>query len=363
MMIHGIEAVPMKQESFEREILYGGHFPKKNKRLALTALLLQENIGIETISRVVGVSGRQIRNYRKTLETGGSAALTSDTRYRPASELEAHKDAIRENLIASPVATASEASERIQVLTGIKRSPTQVRNFMRRLGLKPLKVAGIPAKANPVAQAEFLETKLGPRIKEAEKGERTILFMDAAHFVWQLYIGVLWCIARIFVQSASGRTRINVLGAYDPIKNKLIKIVNRSYINSSTIIELLEKIRSIHFSNPITIVLDNAKYQRCKAVMERARELHIELLFLPTYSPNLNLIERLWRFVKKECLYSKYYETANDFELAILNCLDDINVGKKHKLKSLMSLKFQLFPLPSDALHSDETANYLPTAA
>lgn len=214
---------------------------------------------------------------------------------------------------------------------------------MRGLGLKPLKVASISAKADTVAQSEFLETKLEPKIKEAEEGERAILFMDAAHFVWQLYLGVLWCITRIFIPAASGRTRINVLGAYDPIKNELIKIINREYINSEMIMELLEKIRAVYLDLPVTVVLDNARYQRCKAVIAKAAELHIELLFLPTYSPNLNLIERLWRFVKKECLYSKYYETANDFESAIVSCLESINTTNKHKLKSLMALKFQLF--------------------
>ena len=106
---------------------------------------------------------------------------------------------------------------------------------------------------------------------------------------------------------------------------------------------MLNEIKSAYVGIPITIVLDNAMYQRCKAVTEKAVELGIELMFLPTYSPNLNLIERLWRFVKKECLYSKYYKTSNEFETAIVNCLDDINLGKKEKIKSLMTLKFQLF--------------------
>jgi len=337
----------MISESLEQEILYDKHSPKSNKRLALSTLLLKENIDTKTISRIVGLSERQIRNHRKAYDEQGDVVLTSDTRYRPASELETYKDLIRDELTSKPVATATEASERIHTLTGIKRSPTQVRNFMSRLGLKPLKVGSIPAKANPVAQTEFLETKLEARIKEAQKGKRVLLFMDAAHFVWQLYLGVLWCMTRIFIPAASGRTRVSVLGAYDPIKNELIKIVNREYINSSTVIELLEKIRVANFGKIITIVLDNAKYQRCKAVIEKAAELNIELLFLPTYSPNLNLIERLWRFVKKECLYSKYYKTANEFESAILNCLDDINTSKKHKLKTLMTLKFQLFPCHS----------------
>lgn len=282
-------------------------------------------------------------NHQKKYKEQGIESFTQDTHYRPVSELEQYKGQIYEDLTNNPVATAAEASERITALTGIKRSPTQVRQFMRSLGLKPLKVAGIPAKADPVKQADFLETSLEPRIEEAKSGKRALLFMDASHFVWQLYLGVLWCISRIFVPAAAGRTRINVLGAYDPVKNKLIKIINRSYITSSTIIEILGKIKEAYGSMPISIVLDNARYQRCAAVIEKAAELHIELLFLPTYSPNLNLIERLWRFVKKDCLYSKYYPTANDFENAIVKCLDEINTTKRDKVVSLMSLKFQLF--------------------
>jgi len=122
-----------------------------------------------------------------------------------------------------------------------------------------------------------------------------------------------------------------------------MKIVNRSYITSLEVIKLLEQIRAVYRKQAITVVLDNAKYQRCNAVREKASALRIELLFLPTYSPNLNLIERLWRFVKKECLYSKYYKTANEFESSIVNCLGEVSTVKKHKVKTLMALKFQLF--------------------
>ena len=90
---------------------------------------------------------------------------------------------------------------------------------------------------------------------------------------------------------------------------------------------------------------------------EKRKTHDIELLFLPTYSPNLNLIERLWRFVKKECLYSKYYETANEFETAITNCLGEINTVKKHKLKTLMTLKFQLFSKTSTKTGDGDSSN------
>ena len=94
---------------------------------------------------------------------------------------------------------------------------------------------------------------------------------------------------------------------------------------------------------PITIVLDNARYQRCKLVMEKAAELGIELLFLPPYSPNLNLIERLWKFVKKEVLYSQYYDNFAKFKEAITNCLEETETKHKKALDSLLTLKFQTF--------------------
>jgi len=71
--------------------------------------------------------------------------------------------------------------------------------------------------------------------------------------------------------------------------------------------------------------------------------LGIELRNEPAYSPNLNLIERLWRFVKKEVLYSTYYETFASFKKSIDNCLNDLTTRFKDEMISLMTLKFQLF--------------------
>jgi transposase len=91
-----------------------------------------------------------------------------------------------------------------------------------------------------------------------------------------------------------------VLGALNAVTNEVITIVNRTYINSYRVCELLAKLAAATPKLPITVVLDNARYQRCALVQARADAFNIELLFLPTYSPNLNLIERLWKFVKKQ---------------------------------------------------------------
>ena len=97
-------------------------------------------------------------------------------------------------------------------------------------------------------------------------------------------------------------------------------ITNDSYITSIQVCELLRKLTNTS-ALPITIVLDNARYQRGRLVMELAEKLDIELLFLPPYSPNLNLIERLWKLTKNECLYSKYYNNFKEFSGTISHFL------------------------------------------
>jgi transposase len=135
-----------------------------------------------------------------------------------------------------------------------------------------------------------------------------------------------------------------VLGAINAISKELVLVTNTSYITSMQICEMLVKIAIRRTEAiPMTIVLDNARYQRCKLVMEKAAELGIELLFLPPYSPNLNLIERLWKFVKKEVLYSKYYDKFENFKEAITNSLEQTETKHKKALDSLLTLKFQTF--------------------
>ena len=103
----------------------------------------------------------------------------------------------------------------------------------------------------------------------------------------------LRCLIRIFIPSSSGRKRYNVLETIDAINHQLITVCDESYINALSVCELLQKIRDA--IGEITLVMDNAKCKRCALVKEFAIKLDIELLFLPSYSPNLNLIERLWK--------------------------------------------------------------------
>lgn len=134
-----------------------------------------------------------------------------------------------------------------------------------------------------------------------------------------------------------------MLGALNPITYEIITIINETYINSKSVCQLLLKIKNLNLKMPVTLVMDNARYQRCQVVKDFAAFLGIELLFLPSYSPNLNLIERLWKFIKKQCLYSKYYPQFDEFKKAILYCIENAHTKHKESLESLLTLKFQSF--------------------
>jgi len=192
-------------------------------------------------------------------------------------------------------------------------------------------------------QAEFLETTLEPVMEQARTGQGHVFFVDAAHFVMGAFLCCVWCLVRLCIRGGSGRKRYSVLGAWNAVTRELVSITTDATVNANTMCALLKKIAALCLQGPITVVLDNARYQHCALVMELAKSLHIHLEFLPSYSPNLNLIERLWKFIKKDVLYGRHYKTFLDFCAAIDGCLAKIPTEHRAKLESLMTHNFQTF--------------------
>jgi len=189
----------------------------------------------------------------------------------------------------------------------------------------------------------------------AKSGQIQLFFVDASHFVMGGFVGVIWSKVRRLVKTASGRSRYNVLGALNFVTKKVETITNDSYIRSHSVIALIDKLVANSIGIPIKLILDNAAYQRCNWVKEYARNVGVELIFLPTYSPNLNLIERLWKFVKSEVLNAAYHGTFDDFKNAIDNCVEQSDKNLKTQMDILISEKVQLF----DVLQSLQVNNFL----
>ncbi len=217
------------------------------------------------------------------------------------------------------------------------------------LGLKWRCLAAIPLPPNKTleehaaTQAEFLETKLEPLLAGSRAGHGHVFFVDAAHFVMGTFLCSVWCWMRLAIRGGSGRKRYSVLGAWNAATRELISITTDATVSAETMCALLRTIASLGLQGPITLVLDNARYQHCALVMGVAKSWNIHLQFLPSYSPNLNLIERLWKFLKKQVLYGRHYSTFADFRTAIDGCLAKIPTEHQAALKSLMTHNFQTF--------------------
>jgi transposase len=330
-------------EQNQLQDLQQNHIHPHIRRRALVLLLRHENSSTDKITSVTGLCENTIISYVQLYQDGGIDCLTELHFRKPISQLQPFDEMIKTHFEKNSVATIAQACKEVEELTGVALKNTQMRFYLKNLGIDWRKVNSIPAKVDIEAQQKFHDEQLQPRLEEAKNGKRTIYFVDAAHFVLGAFLGYLWSFTRIFVRTPSGRQRFNVLGALNAITKELLTITNDSYITSTQVCELLVKIGECSSGIPITLVLDNARYQRCKMVIDLAEQLGIELLFLPPYSPNLNLIERLWKLTKKKCLYSKYYSNFKEFSHAISHFLATMNFSHQDELDSLLTLKFQLF--------------------
>jgi transposase len=312
------------------------------RRNGLILILKSQSIPHYQIAQIADVCENTVRHCFRTYQQGGIEKVKTLNFYQPQSRLKPFETQVRDYFDKTPPATIAQACTDIKKLTGVSLKNTQMRAYIKSIGVRHRKVNSIPAKANIEAQKKFHDEALQPRLEEAKAGKRTVYFVDAAHFVLGAFLGYLWSFVRVFVRTPSGRQRFNVLGALNAITKELTTITNDTYITSTQVCELLRRLAK-NTTTPITLVLDNARYQRCHIVMALAEELRIELLFLPPYSPNLNLIERLWKLVKKECLYSIYYENFALFRQSIQTFLTTMPQTHHEKLNSLLTLHFQSF--------------------
>src|SRR3954454_20012006 len=330
---------------------YRYHHPEPRVQRKIEVLWLKSlGLGHDRIAADADVSRRSVQRDLDEYLEGGLQRLCRRRESQPRAALIEQEVSLEEHFEAHPVRSAKQARAVIEQRTGIRRGLTQVRHFLKdRLGLRWRRTGAVPVPPKKTIaehardQAAFVRDELEPRLDQARRVRRQVYFVDAAHFVFAPFLGCLWCTTRLFVRAASGRKRHNVLGAFDAVTHRLIRVTNDGYINAESVCSLLKAVAGAAVGLPITLVLDNARYQKCEVVQALAASLKVELLYLPSYSPNLNLIERLWRFVRMEALNSTYYEQFEEFRAAIDGCLDGLSTVHKGEMQTLMTHRFQLF--------------------
>lgn len=188
-------------------------------------------------------------------------------------------------------------------------------------------------------------------MKEVQKaqnsnGELVVLNFDPMHQTHNNENGYMWqpkgATGTKKVLSNTGRRRLNILGAINMVDLDIVPFITEENCHKGTIKVFLDEVKKKYpHAKKIIIFLDNARYQRNYETIEYAKTLGIYLEFMPPYSPNLCLIERLWKFFKKKVIKNKYYESWDEFYNFVCEFFQNWETWK-HEIKSLMSLKFEI---------------------
>jgi transposase len=313
----------------------------------LSAILwLDEGVTIEEVGKRLGISARQVRKWLKTYRIHGLDALC-ELHYtgRKCQLSDAQIEELKQEVARGPFHTSLQIVEWIEKRFGVRYSESGVKELLKRIGVSYHKVTGFMWKADVVAQEEWLDEY---RCDPVGTGIRRY-FIDACHPIWGIdMIFYCWLLIgqRFHVKVGCGRARMNILGAYCPEDHDYVDIrltKKDDNINGKRFVELMEKLLAKYpDTKKFILYLDNAKYYDAPVVREWLK-LHpaFQLKFLPAYSPNLNLIERLWKFLRKNA-FCRSYDSFEAMQRGVADVLD--NLPKYHsQLDTLMTEDFHIF--------------------
>jgi transposase len=332
-----------KQELAE---LRAAHRAARNAREAYrlnAVILLGSGWSPSEVAAALLIDGDTVRNHFKRYKQGGIAALErmnyvgSEALLTPAqlAELDAH---LQQELHQSAASVARWVKERF----GVDYTDSGMTAVLHRLGYRYKKPKLLPGKAPaPEVQEDFVASY--KKLKENKGEHDAILFMDATHPQHNPVLGGGWIKrGRCFpLKSNTGRRRLNINGVVD-VETMHAVIRYDDTIDAESTIALFAQIEATYpKAATITIFCDNARYYRSKAVRAYLENSRIDLQFLPPYAPNLNLIERFWKFFKRQVLYNRYYETFADYKAACKHFFADLD-SHAQQLRSLLTENFEI---------------------
>src|SRR5450830_866437 len=336
--------------SSERASLKSAHSIERDRKIGdrmKVVLLADQGESLAMIAKFLLIdeqtARRHLKDYFDNDKLGGSSG-GSQGKLRPA-----QTEKLKSLLAAGDVPTAKAAVEKVKSLFGIKFSISGMTDWLKRSRFSFKKSQPEPAKANPQAQAEFIDTyrTLNDALPEGE----AVFFLDAAHPTMATKLGYSWSIKgeRKIVATTVGKKRVNIIGTLNAKTLKLVTTFPET-VNSQTLAEHFSRLRRSYprakFST-LNIILDQGSYCVSKATQSEAVRLGITLWHLPPYSPNLNLIERAWKVMNEKVRDNVYFPDAQTFTCAIKNFFQHDWHKLSRSLSSRFTDNFQTFQNPA----------------
>lgn len=315
-------------------------------------ILLDMDKGYDEIQAILGIGRGSISNCRKKYESDGLEKYL-DRHYVPYMGKLSEDDLkhLEVEVSTGLYSCAQEVQGYILQTFGIEYSLSAVRLILGKLNFVYKKTSEVPSNFDEAEQDAFL-AQLVPFLNETGPKE-PVYFVDAVHPQHNTRSTYAWIKRgeKKAIPTNSGRSRININGAMNAHKPEEVIVVEAQTINAQATIELYEKIQANNLDKEqVYVIGDNARYYRNVELQAWLnKNPRIIQLFLPPYSPNLNLIERLWKFLRKKVINTKFYPTFEGFRRAILAFFDNIT-DYKDELQSLITFNFQRLRKPVLAL-------------
>jgi len=305
-------------------------------------LMLNSDYTYEHIAEVLLLDDSTIRRWYVLYEEKGIKGLLADNFTGGLSYLSKdQQEELIEHLDSTVYLTAKEICAFAQEEFKVDFTVKGMTNLLHNLGFRYKKPKHVPGKADIGAQLEFVEDY--NKLKKKKKQDDRIYFMDGVHPLHNSQPAYGWIRkgADMVLQSNTGRERLNLNGAYN-IEDHTAVVIESESINAQSTVVLLEEMMRKQPQGLLYIILDNARYYRSEIVQNFVRKnKRIRLVFLPPYSPNLNIIERLWKFFKKNVTYNTYYERFAVFREYCLRFFKNLDKYRA-ELETLMTDNFQL---------------------
>ena len=299
----------------------------------------------EEIAELLGISTRQVGQWFRIFRNKGLDQLcTLHYRGDPGRLRPAQVQRLKQEIATGVFHNADQVRTWVRDTLGVDYSISGVKDLLRRVGASYHKVSGFFWKADVEEQRRWVR-KHRRHKRQAGPGTRRY-FVDACHPVWGvdlLYSCWLLVGQRFHVGVGNGRKRLNILGAYCPDDHDYVDLrLTKENITGEQFVRLLEKLLAKHpETGRFLLYLDNARYYSKPVVKEwLARHRQVRLVPLPAYSPNLNLIERLWKFLRKKAL-NRWHVTFEGMQEAVAGVLDRLG-DYRDELATLMTERFAI---------------------